>query len=55
MLARNKAAMEEGCELKRALALAGQTEALLAKRNLIYQKTIKSLVRAWNREPHNKL
>ena len=37
--------MEENAELRRQLELSKQTEEELARRNNLYQKTIKTLVR----------
>eukprot|EP00884_Botryococcus_braunii_P021408 jgi/Botrbrau1/7951/Bobra.9_2s0109.1 len=44
LLGKNKLATEEASEFRRALQLASQTEAQLGKRNLVYQRAIKSLL-----------
>lgn len=46
LLGKNTMLVEENHNLRRQLELSKQTEEELAKRNNVYQKTIKSLVRS---------
>lgn len=51
LLNKNARLVDENAELRRQIELSKQTETELAKRNGLYQKTIKTLVRRWGAVP----